>query len=121
MTLASDRPPDRTSDRTSDRRARMLSVALAALLSLGLLTTACGVPDHSGARRINEADVPFGLAEPAATTTTSPFPLGEPGLLAGGDRAEVTLYFAQDARFVAVSRTIAAPLTLNVVVDALTH
>ena len=117
MTFPSDRP----SDRPSHRRARALGVAIAGLAALGLLTIACGVPEHGGAQRINEADVPFGLAEPAPTTTTSSFHLGEPGLLAGGDLADVTLYFAQDARFVAVSRTIAAPLTLNVVVDALTR
>jgi hypothetical protein len=97
-----------------------VGVALAGLATLGLLATACGVPDNGGAQRINASEVPFGLAEPAPTTTTTTLALLDSGLLAGTDLSEVTLYFAQDARFVAVTRTIGAPLTLNAVVEALT-
>ena len=99
--------------------ARLAALGLAAI---GVVTASCGVPDHSRAQRINAADVPFGLAEPAPTTTTAPFPPPDSGLLSDGEMTEaVTLYFAQDARFVAVNRAIGPPLTLNAVVDALSQ
>jgi hypothetical protein len=94
-------------------------LGLVAVCLVGLVAGACGVPDHGRAQRLNAADVPFGLAEPAPTTTSAVLS-PESGLLGGDLTESVTLYFAQDARFVAVDRTIGAPLTLNAVVDALT-
>jgi spore germination protein GerM len=98
-------------------------LAALGLAAIGLVIASCGVPDHGRAQRINAADVPFGLAEPApTTTTTAPFPPPDSGLLSDGEMTEaVTLYFAQDARFVAVNRAIGPPLTLNAVVDALSQ
>ena len=109
--------PDRT---PAPGRVTALGLAALGLAALGLVTASCGVPDHGRVQHINATEVPFGLAEPAATTTTTPPP--DSGLLTGGDLAEaVTLYFAQDARFVAVSRPIGPPLTLNAVVAALSQ
>jgi hypothetical protein len=96
------------------------AAALAAGLATGLVLS-CSVPRSGRAERINADDVPFGLAEAAPTTTTTILP-PDAALLLDGDFSEtVTLYFAQDTRFVAVSRTLNAPLTLDAVVDALTR
>jgi hypothetical protein len=98
-----------------------LGVATVASVGLGAAATACGVPAHSRAERIDAGKVPFGLAAPSPTTTSSTIPPPDSGILTSGDITEgVTLYFPAGPHFVAVNRTLGAPLTLNAVVDALT-
>ncbi|HUO48609.1 MAG TPA: GerMN domain-containing protein [Acidimicrobiales bacterium] len=94
------------------RPARAL-VALGALALAALVLTACGIPVDHAPHALARGDVPFGLLEPAAastsTTTTAP-PVGVP----------VTVYMmGPDGHLVAVSRDVSVPAPMTAVLSAL--
>ncbi len=83
------------------RRRSRPSVAVA-LVMVGLLGAACGIPT-GGPTAIAKSDVPFHLLTPTTSTTTTVSPtVGVPE----------TIYLATSQHLVAVSRDVAVPTTL---------
>jgi spore germination protein GerM len=103
------------------RAALVWRGALALAAAVSLLLGACSVPTDKQAHVVPNDQVPFGLAEPATTTTAAttttvpidPFPTTTVGT------ELVRLYFAQDTQFVAVVRRLPRPVTLQAVVEGL--
>ncbi len=94
--------------RIPTRISRTLTSALV-LLTL----SACGVRSQSESRTIDHGDIPFGLAQPPASSapTSTTHPQGD----------SFTLYFVEDDRLVLVRRNTVAAATPTVVLRALAH
>jgi len=94
------------------RRRHLLPLLLSAV---AILAAGCGVPTEDRAQVIAAQDLPYGLADPEASSASA----------ATGtevdDLEPVALYFPVGTGLVAVSRDLPAPATLTAVVDALTR
>ncbi|HVX20621.1 MAG TPA: GerMN domain-containing protein [Acidimicrobiales bacterium] len=73
-----------------------------------VLLAGCGIPTQTAAQVVDRRDVPFGLADPAPTTTSLPVP-----------SVDVTVFFEGAERLVAVSRAVPRPASPEEVLDAL--
>jgi hypothetical protein len=89
----------------SARRGSVAAVATA----LVLLVSACGVPTHDAAHKVDTKDVPFELLDERA---------GPPVRDAFGD-TEKLIYFARDRRLVPTSRKLPPDSSLSRILDAL--
>src|SRR5690349_18764122 len=84
--------------------------AVAALgITLVLLVTACGVPTHDAAHKVDAKHVPFELLDKRA---------GPPAREAFGAE-EKLIYFARDRRLVPTSRKLPPDSSLSSILDAL--
>lgn len=85
---------------------------VAALVAVGLASTACGIPTGSGPTAIARTDVPFHLLVPTtgSTTTTAPPTVGS---------LENIYLVAPNQHVVAVSRDVAVPASLSDILHAL--
>jgi hypothetical protein len=103
--------------------ARRLGAAASSLgLVIALTTLGCGVPDDGGARTIAMDDIPFGLADPSTTSTTTASSLASPPIdypTTTRLAEPVLLFFARDADFVPVTRRLPYPVSVTSVIAAL--
>lgn len=86
------------------RSARVLSL----LAGIAILT-ACGVPTHDSASKLQSKDVPFRLLDREAGSATA------------DSGQEVLVYFAKAGRLVASSRRLRPPVTVRSMVNALSR
>jgi spore germination protein GerM len=87
------------------RTARVL-----ALLVVFAGVTACGVPTHRSASKLESKDVPFRLLQRGGGSTT-----GDSG------REEALVYFAKNGQLVASSRRLEPPVTVRSLVHSLSQ
>lgn len=83
--------------------ARLLRLVVVFVGVAGL--AACGLRSESDANRIPKDDVPFGLLEPASTTTAEPLPSGTVRVM--------EIYFVQAGRLFPVAREVERPSVIR--------
>ena len=78
-------------------------IALAVIVGVALVASACGVPSHDTAEKTNPKDVPFGLLdENSGVDPNDQF----------GDR-DVVVFLAKNGRLIRAERKLAPPVTLE--------
>ncbi len=77
-------------------------------LALGL--AACGIPESSAPQALSRRDVPFGLLSPSSS---------RPPANAGAPQVATVVYLLRGGRLAPAVRDVAAPLSLQRVLDAL--